>query len=299
MDHLPSGSSILQNEPLAKHTSYRIGGPAQLMAFPQDEADLQFLSAQLRNKKIPYAILGNGSNVLAPDEGFPGLIISTKELYANLLHFSGGYVEVGAGVLNARLLRASSELGLGGIFFLSGVPGNLGGAVFMNAGTGLGWIQDRLEEVTSFSLSTGLHVHEKSSLRYAYREQFFLPEDGVILSAKLQLLSGDAPTIKAELVESVKKRKLAQPIELPSCGSVFRNPPGKNAWQLIADAGLRGHKEGGARFSEKHCNFIVNEGGACAADVASLVAMAKREVKAKCGVELQEEIVMLKPRYLE
>jgi UDP-N-acetylmuramate dehydrogenase len=295
---LPSGAPILQDEILAKHTSYRIGGPARYMAFPRDAGDLAFLATEIRKNKLPYVVLGNGSNVLAPDAGFPGMVISTKELESTRLEFEGTEVVAGAGVLNSRLLRAAADKALGGIAFLSGVPGNVGGAVYMNAGTGSGWIQDRLEEVTSYSFSKGIAVHKKETLRYAYREQFFLNPDAIILSAKLNLIPGASSDIKAELAEATKKRKAAQPIELPSCGSVFRNPPGKNAWQLIAEAGLRGRKQGGARFSEKHCNFIVNEGGATAADVEFLVSLAKKEVKEKCGIELQQELVLLQAKVL-
>jgi UDP-N-acetylmuramate dehydrogenase len=191
------------------------------------------------------------------------------------------------------LLRACADAGLGGIDSLSGVPGNLGGAVFMNAGTASGWIAEVLEEVEVVSLGGGERKVSGKDLAYSYREQHYLQGGELIWAATLALKQENPETIKARLAESIKKRKAAQPIELPSCGSVFRNPEGQNAWKLISDAGLRGFARGGARISAKHCNFIVNEGGATRADVLFLIQTAKEKVYAATGIRLQEEVILL------
>lgn len=279
------------------HTSYRIGGPAKVFALPKNKEDLFAIGEFLQQSKEPYFILGNGSNVLAPDQGFPGVVICTKELDP-FLKIDGTRVVASASILNSRLLRACSDAGLGGIEFLSGVPGNLGGAIFMNAGTASGWIDSVLQSVTAVSLRGKERVISKEALKYSYREQHFLSPDEIVYSAELILPKGDPQELKAQLVESIKKRKAAQPIEMPSCGSVFRNPEGKNAWKLISDAGLRGHQKGGAKFSEKHSNFIVNVGGATRSDVEFLIHLAKEKVAEKFSINLHPEVVFLEPKYL-
>jgi UDP-N-acetylmuramate dehydrogenase len=285
------------DEPLASHTSYRIGGPARIFALPETQEHLFSIGRYLLDSKEPYFILGNGSNVLAPDEGFAGAVICTKSLRP-FLEFEGDRVRASAGTLNARLLRACADQGLGGIEALSGVPGNLGGAVFMNAGTAAGWVGAALEEVEVLSLKGGERKLPKAALKYSYREQHYLEPGEIIWAATLRLQREEPEAVKARLVESMKKRKAAQPIELPSCGSVFRNPEGKNAWKLISDAGLRGFASGGARISAKHCNFIVNEGGAKKSDVLLLIETARRKVKERTGIDLQPEVIQMGPSFL-
>lgn len=288
----------LLNEPLARYTSYRIGGPARILALPKTKEHLFAVGAYLKAGGEPYFLLGNGSNVLAPDEGFPGVVICTRDLQPFLDFLPGDRVRASAGTLNARLLRACAEKGLGGLEALSGVPGNLGGAVFMNAGTASGWIDAALESVEVLSLKGGERTVPKEELGYSYRQQHYLRPGEVVWAATLRLVAEPAAQIQARLVEGLKKRKAAQPIEMPSCGSVFRNPEGKNAWRVIDDAGLRGHSVGGARFSNKHSNFIVNEGGATRADVLALINLAKERVRAQSGIELHEEVVLMEGRKL-
>lgn len=285
-------------ELLSRYTSYRIGGPAKILALPVSQEHLFAIGQYLLKSGDPYFVLGNGSNVLAPDEGFDGVVICTKELEA-ILEINGTKVRTSAGTLNSRILRACAEAGLGGIDALSGVPGNVGGAVYMNAGTASGWIEDALEEVEIVSLKGTTRTVKKSALKYSYREQHYLEEGELIWAANFQLKKEDPAEIKARLAEQVKKRKAAQPIELPSCGSVFRNPKGKNAWKLVADAGLRGFAKGGARISAKHCNFIVNEGGATREDVLFLIQTAKDSVYAASAVRLQEEVILLNGKCLK
>lgn len=293
----PKDVPHLENEPISRYTTYRIGGPAEIFALPKTQGHLFAIGTYLQQCRKPYALLGNGSNVLAPDEGFPGVVICTRDLEP-FIEFQTTQVRASASTLNARLLRACADKGLGGLEALSGVPGNLGGAVYMNAGTASGWIDDVLEEVEAVSLKGGARKIPKSELKYSYREQHFLESGEIIWAATLNLKFEEPETIKARLVESMKKRKAAQPIELPSCGSVFRNPNGHNAWKLISDAGLRGFAKGGARISAKHCNFIVNEGGATKADVLFLIETAKERVRASTGLSLQQEVILLEPIYL-
>jgi len=295
LPHVP----YLENEPLSKHTSYRIGGPAKYLAFPENKAHLENLAKFLKEKGEAFAILGNGSNVLAPDDGFNGWVIKTTNLKASYARTSNDIVEFGAGTLNSRILKICSNEGLSGLEYLAGVPGTIGGAVYMNAGTASGWVSQNLLSVDSFSLVNGGKHYEKDQLKYSYREQHYLSEDEIILAAKFQMKTTSSDEIKEKVVASINKRKLAQPIELPSCGSVFRNPNGTSAWKLIEEAGLRGIKCGGARISAKHVNFIVNEGGATRNDVLHLIQLVKEKVLERTGVSLIEEVVLLKPKYLK
>jgi UDP-N-acetylmuramate dehydrogenase len=287
-----------KEEPLANYTSYRIGGPAEIFALPKTKVDLFAIGAYLQKSGKPYFVLGNGSNVLAPDEGFPGVVICTRELENFIEYSPENMVRASASTLNARLLRACAEKGLGGISFLSGVPGNIGGAVFMNAGSATTWIDEVVGSVEVVSLRGTERVVEKNALQFSYRKQLFLQEHELIWAASFRLTAEQPDLIKASLAEATKKRKAAQPIEMPSCGSVFRNPEGKNAWRLIEEAGLKGFAKGGARFSPKHSNFIVNEGGATKADVLFLIQLAKEKVYTSSGVQLHEEVVVLTPKFL-
>lgn len=289
----------LENEPLAKYTSYRIGGPARRLALPKTKEHLKALGAYLLVSGEKYFVLGNGSNVLAPDEGFPGLVICTRDLDAFIEFLPDSQVRASAGTLNARLLRACAEKGLGGIDELSGVPGNLGGAVFMNAGTGIGWIAQSLLSVETVSLKGPERTVSQAELKYSYREQHYLQEAELVWAATLQLKPDLPEVIKTRLAESVKKRKAAQPIELPSCGSVFRNPEGKSSWKCVDEAGLRGLRQGGAQISPKHSNFIVNNGGATRADVLFLIKTAQEKVEAQQGIKLQREVILMEPKVLK
>lgn len=294
----PAEVPCLKNEPLAKYTSYRIGGPAKYFALPKTKEHLFAIGKFLLESKELYAILGNGSNVLAPDEGFAGVVICTRDLEPFLEFLPENKVRASAGTLNARLLRACAEKGLGGIDALSGVPGNLGGAVVMNAGTAVGWIAQALESVEVVSLKGGERTVSGKHLKYSYREQHYLEQGELVWAATLQLKAEESEEIRKRLSDAVKRRKAAQPIELPSCGSVFRNPEGKNAWKVIDEAGLRGMEKGGARISQKHSNFIVNEGGATKADVLFLIQTAKEKVYNQSGIRLQEEVIQLVPKKL-
>jgi UDP-N-acetylmuramate dehydrogenase len=234
----------LRDEPLARYTTYRIGGPARVLALPKTTDDLAAIGRYLNETNEPYFILGNGSNVLAPDEGFPGVVICTRDLTSEIEFLAEHRVKAAAGTLNSRILRACAEKGLGGIEALSGVPGNVGGAVYMNAGTAAGWIDDALLCVEVLSLREGTRIIHKNDLRYSYREQHYLKPGELIVAAVLQLKPEPAEVVKARLAEAVKKRKIAQPIELPSCGSVFRNPRRAQRLEARGRCGFAGHERG-------------------------------------------------------
>lgn len=287
------------NEPLAKYTSYRIGGPAHVLALPKSKEHLFAIGAYLLESREPYFVLGNGSNVLAPDEGVAGVVICTRDLEPFIDFLPQDRVRASAGTLNARILRACAEKGLGGIDELSGVPGNVGGAVCMNAGTGAAWIAQSLESVELVGLKGGERTVSGGELKFSYREQHFMEPGELIWAATFRLKNEGAEAVKARLAESIKKRKAAQPIEMPSCGSVFRNPEGTSSWKTIDAAGLRGFSKGGAQISPKHSNFIVNNGGATCADVLFLINTAKEKVFQHSGIRLQQEVILLAPRVLE
>ena len=286
------------DEPLAKHTTWRIGGPARVMAFPETLAHLEEISTHLRSSGEPYAVLGNGSNLLVPDEGFPGLVIKTSRLPGFVQFGEGGVVHVGCSVLNAKVVRACAEQGLAGLEFLAGVPGSIGGAVAMNAGTDEGWVDQVVSEVRTYCLERGLQRYERESLRFEYRRQLFMRDSEIVLEAFFALRTDSVEAIKQRIQTANKRRREAQPIDMPSCGSVFKNPPGKSAWKLIDEAGLRGTQKGGAQISDKHTNFIINSGGAKMQDVLFLIRLAKEAVSHQFGIELEEEVRILTPKFL-
>lgn len=251
---------------------------------------------QLAN--LPYFILGNGSNLLAPDEGFQGWVINLQKLNLQEESLGDTRVKLGASVSNARALRFCAGLGLSGIEFLCGVPGTIGGAVFMNAGTGEGWISEVTKKVTGFRLDTCELVEHTEDLEFSYRCNLFLKEHEIVFSAEFALNQSTTQAVRIKLKENTLRRRKAQPLDLPSCGSVFRNPSEMPAWKCVEEVGLRGKKIGGARISPKHANFIVNEGGASFQDVIALIDLIKNEVKAKLGISLQQELVVMRPKFL-
>lgn len=291
---------LLYGEPLSKHTYYRIGGPASVLALPRSFEDLKFLSAGIRATGAPHFVLGAGSNLLVSDVGFDGVVIKTKKLGTEIERmaasdspFGCDCVRAGGGVLNSTFLRKACDGGWGGLEFLSGVPGSVGGAVFMNAGTHLGETKDALLAADIVSMpECELSRVTGAELGYSYRKNHFLPSGALVLQTWWRITPEDPAQVKARIDLTLTRRKSTQPIEVPSCGSVFKNPKdsGLHAWQVIDRLGLRGHREGAAQFSEKHCNFIVNHGAARASDVRALIEIAKSRALRELGVTLEEEV---------
>jgi UDP-N-acetylmuramate dehydrogenase len=296
--------SLHWNEPLSRHTYYRIGGPAFLVAQPKAVSDLHWLASLIKSEAKPYFILGLGSNVLAADEGFSGIVIKpTKMDYSisdgmdsEVKGRLGGEVliKAGAGASISTFLKKAASHGWVDFLLWAGIPGSVGGAVSMNAGTHLGETANLLESVSVFDLENGKEkTYSKEELKFAYRKNLFLAPSEVVTSAVFKSRVEDPASVARKIKEMLERRKASQPIEMPSCGSVFKNPDSMHAWQVIEKVGLRGHTIGAAQFSEKHCNFIVNRGGAKASEVRALIEKAKELALDKMGIELQEEVKYL------
>ena len=278
-------------ENMSKHTYYRIGGPAALIAVPESENDLEWLGEGIERAGLPVYVLGRGSNLLVHDKGFDGVVIKATKLNSNIVE-KNETLETGASVPITTLLRKACSYGWGGLEFLTGIPGTVGGAVFMNAGTHLGEVKESLLEAKVWQLGVGVENYSGEQLKFEYRRNLFLPEKAVIFSATWGIIKKDSTLVNAEIMSVLNRRKSTQPLDSPSCGSVFKNPKkeiGKYAWQVIDEIGLRGHAIGGAMFSKKHCNFIVNFDHAKAADVKALIDLAKERALAQ-GIELEEEV---------
>ena len=281
---------LREDEPLSRHTSLRVGGPADLLATPRDREDLQFLLQVLQEQQIPWFILGGGYNLLIRDGGFRGVAISLKQ-FNRMQATQNGTIIVEAGVRNIDLARLAEVHGLTGLEFLVGIPGTVGGAVKMNAGAHGGEIFDHLSSV-DILVDGSIEQFSKKSLNYGYR-CLQLDANKIIIAANFQLETGTRENISAAMDACLLKRQDAQKVRFPNAGSFFKNPPGSAAWKLIDAAGLRGMAVGDAQVSEVHTNFLVNRGNATTADFLKLVALVKKQVLTSCDVQLEEEVQIL------
>lgn len=284
---------LLFDEPLSRHTYYRIGGPAAVLAMPKSREDLDWLAEGIHATGIRVFVAGAGSNLLVSDAGFPGLIIRASRLDIGI-EARGNLLYTGGSVAISTLLRRAAQEGWGGLEFLTGIPGSVGGCVFMNAGTHLGESKDRLRKVQVFSFAdSGVQEFSGPELKFEYRKNLFLPSPSIVLSAEWEIDRKSPSEVKEILDLTLARRKATQPIDFPSCGSVFKNPKehGISAWQVIDRLGLRGHRIGDAQFAEKHSNFIINLGQAKAADVKALIDLAKARAEKELGIVLQEEVI--------
>ena len=281
---------LAEFEPLAKHTTLCVGGPARVFVQPSDKESIVKIIGLARELGLEFKILGKGSNLLVSDDVFEGIVIQTDK-GLNYTNINGAAVTVGAGVSDVKLSYDVAKLGLSGIEFLSGIPGTIGGAIFMNAGAYLKEISDVLVRVQIVNEKTELVWLEKDDLELSYRKSIFQQRpDWVIVEAVLQLEYGDKDEILDTIKSRKEKRMMSQPLELPSAGSTFRNSDGHAAWKLVAEAGLRGYVIGGAKVSEKHTNFVVNAGGATAQDIADVIAHVQKTVCAKGGPRMHQEV---------
>lgn len=285
------GLRLLLNEPMKLHTSFRIGGPAEAMAFPSSEAELEALLLFAEENGVPLVLLGAGTNVLAPDEGIRGLVVCTKDALTDIT-VSGNVITAQSGVTLAKAASAAYENGLTGLEFAHGIPGTVGGGVYMNAGAYGGELS---QVVTEVSAVTGgvLRVFRGEELRFSYRESAFSGTGAVITRAVFRLSQGDAGQIKAKMQELSAKRRASQPLEYPSAGSTFKRPQGAYAAALIDAAGLKGFQIGGARVSDKHAGFVINAGGATARDVLALMEHIQKKVYDASGILLSPEVRIL------
>lgn len=278
---------LLADEPMARHTSLKVGGPADLFAIPADLADLEALLAVLAANGIPWLAVGGGYNLLVRDGGIRGVVVSLARLH-NLEHLAGGRLRVAAGVTTARLSAFAADHELAGLEFLAGIPGTVGGALRMNAGAHGGATLERVAELTTIRAGA-LTVRPRQELVYGYRF-LELAAGEIVVEALFQLEPGSAAEIGARIAACREQREASQKVGFPNAGSFFKNPPGEAAWRLIDAAGLRGVQIGGAQVSEIHANFLVNRGGATAADFLQLVARIKDEVLLKMGITLEPEV---------
>lgn len=285
-----AGVPFMLNEPLAPHTTFRIGGPAALFCRPQTAAQLAAALDLCRQNGVRYYLLGNGSNVLFADAGFAGCIISTADLASDPVFTADGRVTAPAGLPLAALCKAAQQRGLAGLEFAYGIPGSVGGAVYMNAGAYGGEIRDVLESVTFLDEGGEERTLPAADLKLGYRTSIFEARPWVITAASFALHPGDAAAILDRMRALLQRRKDKQPLDLPSAGSTFKRPAGAFAGRLIEDCGLRGLVVGGAQVSEKHCGFVVNVGGATCADVLALTEEVARIVREKTGYTLEREI---------
>ena len=290
-DYLP-GLKWLRDEPLSRHTSFRIGGPAKRMAFPKTAEELIVLDGFLREADVRTILLGNGTNVLFPDEGLDAVVIATGEMDA--IERDGDTLTADAGVSLARLATFAWQEGLTGLEFAHGIPGSLGGGVVMNAGAYDGSLSDVLVEATAL-FPDGVRTIGVEDLRLSYRHSLFTEQsDAVVLRAKVRLQAGDKDAIKARMDELMARRKASQPLEYPSAGSTFKRPAGYFAGRLIEDAGLKGARVGGAEVSPKHAGFVINTGGATCADVLGLIEKIQKTVYDAAGVMLEPEVRIIR-----
>ncbi len=278
----------LKNVSLSKYTSYHVGGPAKMMVFPKDIESLITLLKFIRRKKIPYKVLGNGSNTLFSDRPFPGVIIKLDAL--DELSIIGNKIKVGAGYSLMKLSSIAARHSLTGLEFASGIPGTVGGAVYMNAGaykSDMGYIVASIQVLTpDFKVITMTN----RELKFHYRTSFLQTHrDYICLEATLKLQKGKKDAIEEVNKERRQRRLLTQPLEYPSAGSVFRNPEGAFAGQLIEELGLKGLQKGGAQISEKHANFIINKDHATAQDIKDLIEFTKDAVKERYQIDLKIE----------
>ena len=279
----------LQGEPLSRHTTFQIGGPAAVFCRPETPAQLLRTLELCREHGVRSYLLGNGSNTLFSDAGFDGAVVCTVEMKSPVT-VSGNVLRAAAGAPLGAVCRKAQQAGLAGLAFAFGIPGTVGGAVYMNAGAYGGELKQVLRRVTFLDRALRLDSLPVQELALGYRTSRFETEGGVILEAEFSLAPGDPAAIEAEMQELMARRREKQPLELPSAGSTFKRPQGAFAGALIEQAGLRGFAVGGAAVSTKHCGFVVNTGGATCADVVALTEEVARIVYEKTGYRLEREI---------
>lgn len=287
------GLEVLRDEPMAEHTTFRVGGPARRLAQPASGEELAGLLDLAENRGWPWLVLGNGSNLLAADEGLDRLVIHTGKL--DFLERTGERtIRAGAGVSLARLAVFAWKEALAGLSFAHGIPGSLGGAVCMNAGAYGGEMCQVVRSVNAWFPGKGVAPLTAEELDFSYRHSVFSNAPGVVLDAEFLLTSGDPAAIKAEMEELIRRRREKQPLEYPSAGSTFKRPAGHFAGGLIEQCGLKGVRVGGAQVSEKHAGFLINAGGATCADVLALIELVRDTVRERTGVELEPEVKIIR-----
>jgi len=284
--------NILIDEPMKRHTTFRIGGPADYFIIPEGIKEVKDVVTLCRQEKMPYYIMGNGSNLLVGDKGYRGVII---QIYKNMnvITVTGSTVTAQAGALLSKVAGAAYESGLAGFEFASGIPGTIGGAVMMNAGAYGSEMKDRILSATVLTDENEVRILGKEELELGYRTSVIARKGYLVLTVELGLEAGDQREIKKQLDILKDERVSKQPLEYPSAGSTFKRPEGHFAGKLIQDSGLKGFQVGGAQVSEKHSGFVINKDQATAADVVSLMEQVREKVYQQFGVSLEPEVKRL------
>ena len=283
---------VLFEEPMSSHTTFRIGGPAEVFLMPESYEQIRSALALCREEGLPYFVLGNGSNLLVSDSGYRGVIIQMDRNMGDI-ELKGTEIRACAGALLSSVAAAARKASLTGFEFAGGIPGTLGGAVVMNAGAYGGEMKDVLREVTVMTKEGDIRVIPSDRLELGYRTSIIKKAGYLVLEAVDALEKGDPQAIQEKTKELASKRTEKQPLDYPSAGSTFKRPEGYFAGKLIMDSGLRGFRVGGAQVSEKHCGFVINTGGATAKDVKELMDHVIRTVKEKYNITLEPEVKFL------
>jgi UDP-N-acetylmuramate dehydrogenase len=280
----------LANQPLAELTWFRVGGPAQLLFMPDDEADLAYFLGRLP-EEFSVTVIGLGSNLIVRDGGVPGVVVRLGRGF-NAIAVDGARIRGGGAVPDVKIARAAQEAGIAGLSFMRGIPGAIGGALRMNGGAYGRETKDVLVEARAVDRRGRVHVLGNAEMHYAYRH-CGAPDDYIFTEALLAGERGDSKLIAAEMEKITEARESTQPVKSRTGGSTFKNPPDRKAWQLIDAAGCRGLTNGGAQVSEMHCNFLINRGSATAADIEGLGELVRRRVEQHSGIELEWEIARI------
>ncbi len=287
---LPAVCELKYNEPMAAHTSFRIGGGAEIMAFPKSASELSALLRLCEGIGIRPAILGAGTNVLAPDAGLDGVVICLKDCLSGMERLDDNRIRIMAGVTMTRAAVFAANIGLSGLEFAHGIPGTVGGGVYMNAGAYGGEIKDVAESVDIMDFSGNIYTLSAEEMEFSYRHSILEETGNIVLSAVFRLENKPSEEIKARMKELMGKRSASQPLDLPSAGSAFKRPVGGYAAALIDQAGLKGFQVGGAAISTKHAGFAVNLGDATAEDVKRLLEQVSDIVFERSGIRLEPEV---------
>ena len=293
IEEITGAGTVLCDEPMSRHTTFRIGGPADLFVKPETTEHIMKVIRVCREEGIPFFVLGNGSNLLVSDEGFRGLVIQLEHNYSQCRVVGGTSLAAKSGLYLTTLAQQARELGLTGLEYASGIPGTVGGAVLMNAGAYNGEIADSLTEALVLKQDGELTAVTRDELDLGYRHSRAMDEGWVILSAVFSLTEGDPEKIEARMNELRDLRQSKQPLEYASAGSTFKRPRGSYAGKLIMEAGLAGRSVGGAQVSEKHSGFIINRGNATASDVRALIDEVQERVLENSGIRLEPEVRFL------
>ena len=284
--------NVKLQEPMSRHTTFRIGGPADFYLCPHSTKEVQEIVEICKEEKLPYFVLGNGSNLLVSDKGYRGVVVQLWKNFSDIT-VKDCCIQAKAGALLSKVATEALEAGLTGMEFASGIPGTIGGAAFMNAGAYGGEMKDIIKSVKVLDTQGEVRVLPKEELKMGYRTSIVKEKGYTVLSVELELSKGNREEIRNTMEDLKERRTSKQPLEMPSAGSTFKRPEGYFAGKLIMDSGLRGFSVGGAQVSEKHCGFVVNKGGATAMDVLNLIREVQRKVKEQFGVDLETEVRFL------